>query len=168
MSGGSFEANFKPLLKGPVKVITSNNIGLESSKEYQWGTPAKNSFAKNINQELGGDMTHPANNAINVNRKQPNQFLTNTDTSNLNLVVQQTSQSATETPHPLLIQEMEEGHIMHEINHLKSNSKPTDPMDISIQLRRESVEKQNGFLLGRRKMSQLGQYQDQANIASSK
>lgn len=63
---------------------------------------------------------------------------------------------------------MEEGHIMHEINHLKSNSKPTDPMDISIQLRRESVEKQNGFLLGQRKMSQLGQYQDQANIASSK
>lgn len=57
---------------------------------------------------------------------------------------------------------------MHEINHLKSNSKPTDPMDISIQLRRESVEKQNGFLLGQRKMSQLGQYQDQANIASSK
>ena len=68
MSGGSFEANFK----GPVKVITSNNIVQESNKEYQWGTPAKNSFAKNINQDHGGDMTHPVNGAITVNRKQPN------------------------------------------------------------------------------------------------
>ena len=46
---------------------------LESSNEYQWGTPAKNSFAKNINQEQdGGDRTLPVDSGINVNRKQPN------------------------------------------------------------------------------------------------
>ena len=68
MSAGSFETHFK----GPVRLITSNNIVQESSHEYQFGTPAKNSFAKNINQEReDGDKTHPANDAINVNRKRP-------------------------------------------------------------------------------------------------
>ena len=49
-----------------------------------------------------------------------------------------------ETPLPLLNQDTEEGHITHEINHLKSNSKPTAPMDISLsmQLRRDSIEQQ--------------------------
>lgn len=64
--------------------------------------------------------------------------------SNLIVVQQQTSQSAMETPLPLLNQDTEEGHITHEINHLKSNSKPTAPMDISLsmQLRRDSIEQQ--------------------------
>ena len=66
---------------GTVKVITSNNImqHSESNNEYQWGTPAKNSFAKNINQEPdGGDRTLPGNlSGVNANRKQPNQFLNN-------------------------------------------------------------------------------------------
>lgn len=76
MDGGSVEQLNKSMQKGPVKVITSNNImqqQLESSNEYQWGTPAKNSFAKNINQEQdGGDRTLPVDSGINVNRKQPN------------------------------------------------------------------------------------------------
>lgn len=85
MSGGSFETYFK----GPVKLITSNNIVQESSNEYQWGTPAKNSFAKNINQERdGGDKTHPANDAITVNRRQPTQFLNNTGSANNLFIVQ--------------------------------------------------------------------------------
>ena len=48
----------------------------------------------------------------------------------------------------------------HDINHLKSNSKPTAPTDIA--LRRDSTD------MSYKKLSNLGQYQDQASIASNK
>lgn len=72
-----------------------------------------------------------------------------------------------ETPLPLLHQDTEEGHVTNEINHLKSNSKPTVPMDISMQLKRDSLDKKD-FILSQRRLSQFSQYQDQATLAASK
>ena len=60
-------------------MITSKNIVEESNKEYQWGTPAKQSTAQMNKIDDGGDKTHPVNSGINVNRKQPVQFLSNPD-----------------------------------------------------------------------------------------
>ena len=57
-------------------------------------------------------------------------------------------------------EDTEEGHVKHDINHLKSNSKPTTPIDIA--LRRNSTD------MSCKKLSNLGQYQDQASIASNK
>lgn len=63
-----------------------------------------------------------------------------------------------ETPLPLLHQDTEEGHITNEINHLKSNSKPSVPLDnISMQLKRDSVDMKE-TILGQRRLSQFSQY----------
>lgn len=68
---------------------------------------------------------------------------------------------------PQLNQETEEGHVTNEINHLKSNSKPQTPLDMSMKLRRDSVDL-NLLGINQKRSSHLSQYQDQAVIAASK
>lgn len=72
-------------------------------------------------------------------------------------MVQNTTQSAVETPLPLLHNETEEGHTMMEINHLKSHSKP-EPHDIFINFKNNGQDFTNSEIKRRaiKKYSQLG------------